>query len=178
MNKQVAVICLVSALVLVSSALGFASQDPFVGEGVRINLVQDWEWTINVDQACWIRHGWGGDRFPGMQPELKDEYDNQKFVAAGHMTFKLYIDNREVKLRPNRVIVPGEEPGTRTVRSLYYVQFEPYHFDLEPGVYELKGVWDMSNPNCRDMQNLVNAGEPFYPLPLTSTGILTVLPVP
>jgi len=167
MNRRVAVVWLVFVLVLVVGVLGFAKQDQFEGEGLRISPRYDSE--IYADQLCWVRHGWGGLP-PGGQPEIKANYGDQKFVIAGRMTFRLYIDGKEVKLSYRRDVFPGDEPGTNISYWTYYIQFEPYHF--EPGVYELMGVWDIKNPNQRALFNMVN---PNFTVPFTFVSTLTVL---
>ena len=145
MNRRVVVFGLALALMLVVGLIGTASKPPFWGEGARINVLSQEPAVITADQACWVRHGVTGLRFPGSQPDFKAETGNKKAVTAGAVTFELFINGEPIKLQVQRNAAPGDEPGTIDQPQHFYVQFAPYHF--EPGVYEIVGVWTAKNPN-------------------------------
>jgi hypothetical protein len=145
MKRTVAVGALVLLLVLVVGVVGVAKKPAFVGVEEQINVLHGWPDVIYSDQASWVSHGAIGGYYPGMQPDFKDETGDRSAVNGGVVKFELFINGVPVKLRVQKVVIPGDEPGTSQRRQLYYVQFEPFHF--EPGEYVFTGIWSGTNPN-------------------------------
>jgi len=145
MKRTVAVGALVMLLVLVVGVVGVAKKPAFASVEEQINVLGGWPDEIYADQACWVSHGVIGDYYPGMQPDLKAETGDQSAVNGGVVKFELFINGDPIKLRVQKVVVPGLEPGTSVRRQLYYVQFESFHF--EPGEYVFTGIWSEKNPN-------------------------------
>ena len=145
MTKRLAVLGLVLLLATTGGVLGIAKKATFEGEGTRINVLSEIPVVITADQACWVRHGVTGGRWPGSQPDLKDEAGDRSIVSTGRVTFELFIDGEPIKLQVQMSATPGDDPGSTDRPQLHYVQFEPYHF--EPGTYEFVGVWIAKNPN-------------------------------